>query len=490
MKYCRIFTMYPLEGALRRELYPKHMEAFDAGREHRIVVFMAANRIGKTEGFSLYEATLHALGIYPSWWTGFRFSKPVQILVSGHSTSSGSIILQRKLLGKNHDMGTGLIPRKYIDFEGMTSPTKDDTIIDYIPVNGRFGKSSFRIISYSSGRRAFEGFEADVFVPDEEPPIDIWSEGMIRLGTTGGIIRASFTPKNGLTEIIRQICHGTDYTPGEKSEDVFIQNCTWYEDRPPHLTDEDIRFLKAETPAYLLDAASKGIPTYNDGAVYPYDFDSDKSTIVIKPFPIPKEWPRFFALDFGWEDPTAILWAAIDPNTGTRYYYAEHYVSRQVPSYHANAIKLANKAAGSIIPGVCDPAGGGKGQHDGQRARDIYRTECDIEMESADNSVEPGILVVNMGFQAGQIKIFNTLTHFLGEIRMFTREKKANGQYGFIGKRHLCDCIRYGENSGVAIASVVERHSESVDAWEEARANAIAEDANSWSPDSWYQGRR
>ena len=62
----RIDGYYPDEGPLRRELYPKHLEFFRAGIEHRERCFLAANRVGKTEGVGGYELTCHLTGEYPT----------------------------------------------------------------------------------------------------------------------------------------------------------------------------------------------------------------------------------------------------------------------------------------------------------------------------------------------------------------------------------------------------------------------------------------
>jgi len=56
----RIDSYYPEEGPLRRELYPKHLEFFRAGIEHRERCFLAANRVGKTEGVGGYGGVLVA----------------------------------------------------------------------------------------------------------------------------------------------------------------------------------------------------------------------------------------------------------------------------------------------------------------------------------------------------------------------------------------------------------------------------------------------
>src|SRR6516165_7127907 len=70
-------TYYPIAGPLRRDLYPKHLAFFRAGAERRERAFLAANRVGKSEGVGGYEITLHLTGRYPDWWKGRRFSRPI-----------------------------------------------------------------------------------------------------------------------------------------------------------------------------------------------------------------------------------------------------------------------------------------------------------------------------------------------------------------------------------------------------------------------------
>ena len=46
----KLFTYYPENGPLRRQLYAEHLEFFRAGAQYRERLMLAANRIGKTEG--------------------------------------------------------------------------------------------------------------------------------------------------------------------------------------------------------------------------------------------------------------------------------------------------------------------------------------------------------------------------------------------------------------------------------------------------------
>lgn len=441
-KYEKIVQLFPDKGPLRRELYKKHLDYFKAGAKYPIVVFQAANQIGKSTA-TLFETVCHLTGRYPPWWEGYRFNKPIKCWVVGYSSETVKKVLQAKLLGEIGDLGSGLIPRKDLELESLTDAKKANTPITNFRVKHKSGEySSVEIKTYESGRKAFEGQAIDFIVLDEEPPIDVYAECTTRTITTGGQIRLSFTPLLGITKTITKLCKGGDWTPGEKSPDVWLTNCTWWD--VPHLTKEAIERELRNTPEYLRDAKSKGIPQLNAGAVYPIL----EELVFIPPREIPKHWKRAFALDFGWTKPTAILWGAIDPDDGKVYFYSEHYFKEKEPMFHAQAIKQRNESAGFEIPGCCDPSGGGRSIADGKKAREIYDTSYKITMESADNSIAPGIMRVNDWFSNGKIRFFDTLVNLRAEFRLY----RWNDKQQLVGEDHLMDCLKYFIATGVNIA--------------------------------------
>ena len=58
--------------------YPKQKQFLDMGADHRERLFMAANRSGKSET-GAFEAACHLTGIYPPWWQGHVFKRPVKM---------------------------------------------------------------------------------------------------------------------------------------------------------------------------------------------------------------------------------------------------------------------------------------------------------------------------------------------------------------------------------------------------------------------------
>lgn len=202
----KIDTFYPDEGPLRRELYPKHLEFFKAGATYRERCALAANRIGKTEGMGGYETALHLTGQYPDWWEGRRFTEPVRWWAAGKTNETARDIVQAKLFGpitgegtvRKHVAGTGLVRGNCIG--DITWKQGVQNFIDTVKVRHISGGwSELGMKSYQQGRGSFEGTERDGIWLDEEPPLDIYNECLVRTATTNGIVMLTFTPLEGVT---------------------------------------------------------------------------------------------------------------------------------------------------------------------------------------------------------------------------------------------------------------------------------------------------
>lgn len=197
----KLWTYYPDEGPLRRELYAKHLQFFAAGKIHKERAAMAANRVGKTEGLGVYETTLHLTGLYPDWWDGYRFDKPVNFLAGGDTSTTTRDILVRKFLGPREARGTGMVPRDTIVGRPKPAPGIPDHV-DYATIKHvTGGHSILQFRSFDQGRKAWQGTERDGILLDEEPPEDIYTEALLRTMTTKGILMLTFTPLSGLTPV-------------------------------------------------------------------------------------------------------------------------------------------------------------------------------------------------------------------------------------------------------------------------------------------------
>lgn len=204
----KLFTYYPDSGPLRRELYPKHMAFFRAGKEHRERLMLAANRVGKTEGMGGYETALHLTGRYPNWWEGRRFDKPIRAWAAGKTNETTRDIIQTKLFGRvRRDgqskafEGTGLVPGE--DIGAITWKQGVADLADTIQVRHQSGEwSVLGMKAYQQGRGSFEGTEQDLVWLDEEPPMDVYTEALIRTMTTNGMVILTFTPLEGMSDVV------------------------------------------------------------------------------------------------------------------------------------------------------------------------------------------------------------------------------------------------------------------------------------------------
>lgn len=204
----KLFTYYPSTGPLRRELYPRHLDFFRAGRVHRERLMLAANRVGKTEGIGGYETALHVTGRYPPWWEGYRFTGPVRWWVAGKTNETTRDIVQSKLLGpvafegnRKGFAGTGLVPGEDLGDTSWKAGVPD--LADRVMVRHQSGGwSQLGLKSYQQGRGAFEGTEQDGIWLDEEPPMDVYVECLVRTMTTDGMMLLTFTPLEGMSDVV------------------------------------------------------------------------------------------------------------------------------------------------------------------------------------------------------------------------------------------------------------------------------------------------
>jgi phage terminase large subunit-like protein len=426
-KRIRIDDYYPDSGPLRRELYPKHLEFFRAGANRRERAFIAANRVGKSEGVGGYETTLHMTGRYPSWWKGRRFNRPISAWAAGDTAKTSRDIIQRILLGPIGEFGTGMIPAECL-LRTTAKPGVADAIEGIFVKHVSGGTSELILKSYDQGREAFQGTNRDLVWLDEEAERNIYVECLLRTMTTNGILMLTFTPLYGVTDIVRDFLMEQETESGK-----WVIQATW--DDVPHLSPEAKAELLASIPPYQREARSKGVPQLGSGAIY----QVPESDIVVSDFQIPEYFPRAYGLDVGWNR-TAGIWGARDNETGVTYLYSEHYVGQAQPILHAQSIK----GRGSWIPGVIDPAARGRSQADGTQLIEIYR-ECGLSLTPALNAVEAGIYEVWQLMTSGKLKVFRSLGNWLSEFRLYQRD-----QDGKIVKQndHLMDATRYLVMSG------------------------------------------
>jgi phage terminase large subunit-like protein len=410
----KIDRFFPDTGPLRRELYPKHIAFFAAGKDERIRNAIAANRVGKTEGMGAYEMTCHLTGEYPKWWKGRRFATPVEALAAGDTSETVRDILQLKMVGPDGAFGTGMIP---------ADPT------------GKWSRLRFR--SYDQGREAFQGFELHVVWCDEEPPLEIFSELLTRTMTTDGIVFGTFTPLKGLTPLIKH-CRDTG---------VFEIGVTW--DDVPHLSKEVKADILRNTPEYLRKARSLGIPLMGSGLVFTV-YEED---VMIDALPcginIPKWWTCINGIDFGWDHPTAAAELWYDPEADIIYVTKVRRERLMTPVLFAHGVKNWNTAPWAW------PHDGL--QHDKGSGKQLAQLYIDAGLPMlADHAkfddetfgVEAGVMEILERMQTGRFKVLRSLGEWWEEFRTYHREdgKIVKEMDDIIcAVRYAVMCLRFAE---------------------------------------------
>lgn len=429
--------------------HPKHLEFHNLGQKAKERLFLAANRIGKTMACSL-EVCMHLTGTYPDWWTGYRYTKPINAWVAGVSGKEVFEILERRYFEGVAEEDPWIHPSM------VAYRNRSDHRYQIQHRSGGF--SDLRFKTYEQKREAWQGAKLDVCHLDEEPPLDIYTEASLRLMSTApdhyGMMLVSATCLY-MSPFVQAFTEAVIETDGQKKQiqhtEGSIQNqrvflmAGW--DDAPHLPEEEKERFKASIPPHEVEARSKGVPSLGSGMVYPVS----EHLITCDPFALPDSFSFVGGLDFGWKDPTALLLAALDRDTDVLTVFHEYSISEKTPEQHL--FHLHNTKAKDYlnwVPIVHDPAGGASSQRDGKPLVQLYREAGLKRLHKADNAREAGVQKTLQRMQNGKLKIFKTCTKLLTELRMYARDED-----GMIkdGNDHLLDALRYIVMSGLALAT-------------------------------------
>ena len=390
--------------------YPRQTEFHQAGQQARERLLMAANQVGKTWSAGM-EVAMHLTGIYPDWWRGRTFDRPITAWCAGVTGESTRDNVQRILMGRPNAYGTGAIPKASISDYSSTRGIAD--LLDTIQVKHcSGGVSSVALKSYEKGREKWQGETLDLVWFDEEPPNDIYIEGLTRTNATGGIVFMTFTPLLGMSDVVRRFLM-------DKPASAHVTTMTI--DDAAHYTAAQRQTIIESYPAHERDARTKGIPSLGSGRVFPVARES----IALQSFQIPDHWPQICGLDFGWDHPSAAVRLAWDRDSDTIYVIACHRARERTPAMFATDVR----PWGDWLPWAWPHDGLQHDKGSGEQLMAMYRANglkmLPIRAQYADGSsgVEAGVADLLDRMQSGRFKVFSHLNDWFEEFGLYHRKE-------------------------------------------------------------------
>lgn len=293
---------------------PWQLDFHAAGARNKERMAMCANGVGKTVAGAA-ETAYHATGLYPSWWTGFRFrSAPNPIWVGSITNEMQRDGPQAALIGDlGENLGTGYIPAHLLTERPRTRQAGVSGVADIISVRHVTGDTVNIVCkTYEQGWRKWQAAAPKIVWLDEEPDEnnqdqrDIFAEAQTRVFRSGGILYVTYTPLLGETQLTRHFMY-------PKAPGIWWCGATW--DDVSHLQEEDKARLRASYPQHQAESRTMGVPMMGEGRI----FDMPENDMRVTPFEIPWHWARIKGVDFGLDHPSAFCDLAWDRDRDILY---------------------------------------------------------------------------------------------------------------------------------------------------------------------------
>jgi phage terminase large subunit-like protein len=429
--------------------YPKQASFHEAGASHRERLLMAANQSGKTLAGGM-EVAMHATGRYPEWWKGKRFDGPTVGWVAGVTGETVRDTVQRVLIGRPGQEGTGAIPK--------------DAIVEIVPSRGvaelldtirvkhvSGGLSTIGLKSYEKGREKWQGETLDYVWFDEEPPADVYLEGLTRTNVGNKPVWMTFTPLLGMSETVRRFLL-------EPSPDRHVT--TLIIDEAEHFSVEERARIIASYPPHEREARTKGVPTMGSGRIFPVP----EETITCEARDFPKHWARIGGMDFGWDHPFAAVEIVWDRDTDTVYVSRCYRIRESTPIIHAAALRPWGKDLPWAWPRdgrreTLEGAGIALARQYTEQGLNMLSRHAQFEDKSV--SVEAGIADMLIRMQSGRFKVFKHLLDWFEEFRLYHRKDGRVHKEGddlMSATRYAVMMLRYAQTNEPPRKRTFRRH--------------------------------
>ena len=410
--------------------YPKQVEFFNTTADHTEVVLQAGNQLGKSTS-GAFAAAVFATGIYPDWWQGRRFDGPTRGWACGESTVAVRDVSQRKLLGPPGDaelLGSGMIPRDLIagTILGHGAGGSYD-LVKVKHVSGGISEISFK--SYDQDRSKWQGATLDWLWCDEEPPLEHYLEGLARLVATRGLAFSTFTPLNGLAQVLPRF---QERTPEAMRDRIVIRMRM---QDAGHLADpERQKALIATFPEYQRRARIDGLPMLGSGAV----FEDVELEDLLDPLRVSggdiihkdigpidtRGWAFLWGIDFGIGHNFAAVLLGHDRDRDIVTVLAEIRIKGGIPAIHAARMKYI--AANVKVAWPHD--GNQRDKGSGEQLADIYKREglqmlpSHATFATGGYSTEAGVMEMLARMRSGRLRVAGNCVEWGEEFASYHRK--------------------------------------------------------------------
>lgn len=399
--------------------YPKQRSFHAVGAAIRERLFMASNQTGKTWA-GAFEAAMHMTGRYPSWWEGYRFSRPTRGMCGSESVELTKKGVQRLLLGNPEtpeQWGTGSIPKDAL-IDTSPKPGVPNAVSAIVVKHVSGGESVCTMASYDQGRTKWQADTLDWVWFDEEPPEDVYMEGITRTNVSQGPVWITFTPLLGMSKVVKRFYPIMNAFPNTHVTQATI-------DDAEHYTPEQRAAIIASYPEHERAARARGIPAIGSGRVFAEVGEDD---IKIKAFQIPAHWVQINGIDFGWSHPSAAVNLAWDRDADCIYVTKAFRKKECPPLVFAASVK----PWGDWIPwawphdGKANPEKFDNKDHKQLQAiyagHGLKMLPIHAQMPDGSNSVEGSVALMLEMMMTGRFKVFEHLTEYFEEFNYYHRK--------------------------------------------------------------------
>ncbi len=325
-----------------------------------------------------------------------------------------------------------------------------------------------RVFTFPNGSRICLGYcdlEKDVYryqgqeydVIGLEEATQFTESQMLYLTTCNRSVRTDFSPRMYYTCNPGGVGHGwvkrlfidRRYHNSERAEDYAFIPARVYDN--PVLMERNPTYIQTlqNLPPHLRRAYLDGDWDVLAGQYFA-EFSRDRH--VIAPFAVPKDWRRFAAMDWGYNDPCAVLWFAVDGG-GRVYVYRELYERRVLSSDMAKRI-AACSADERIAYTVASPDAWQQrglmqqGDIGGESIAEVFM-KGGVPLLKADNARVAGWQRVREYLSDAEdgkprLLIFSCCQNLIRTLPLLTYDERFSEDVGDRCEDHAPEALRYG----------------------------------------------